>query len=152
MNTKNLVLLLTFISFLMMASVGALMYFSFQDFSYHQVLGLNKNTWLNIHMMAAAITSIFIFYHVALRWDWIENIIFRKSKSKPSRAIIRKRRINSLMMFIFSLSFLTGFLNFLLEGECLICEEYHGLIGLIFIFIFILHMINHSFPSKKYFK
>lgn len=152
MQSKNLILLLTFFSFLLMAITGSLMFFIYQDSAFIEVLGMKKNGWLTIHMIAAATTSIFVFYHVAMRWEWIENVIFRKVKEKPTSAIRKKIIINSLMMIVYSLSLSTGFLNYLLEGECLICEEYHGTIGIVSISVFLLHMIIHSFPSKKYLK
>ena len=152
MQNKNLILFFTFFSFLVLASTGLLMFITYQDSSYIEVLGMKKNSWLNIHMVAAAITAVFIFYHVAMRWTWIENIILRKDKAKPDKVTIGRRRNITWLLLFFSLSFSTGFLNFLLEGECLLCEEYHDKIGLVLILILLTHLIKHAFPSKNYFK
>lgn len=135
-----------------MAATGLTMFIAYQDSAFINVLGMKKNSWLNIHMIAATLTALFIFYHVAMRWEWVEKIILRKGNVKPSKTIIGKRRNNTWLMLFFSLSLSTGFLNYLLEGECPLCEEYHDKIGLILILIFIMHMIKHSFPSKKYLK
>lgn len=152
MKSKNLILLLTFLSFLIMAICGLLLFFVYQESAFIEVLGMKKNAWLNIHMIAATSTVILVFYHVALRWEWVENIILRKDKSKQDKVTVGKRRNIMWLLIFFSLSFSTGFLNYILEGECLFCEEYHSWIGLVLVLIFIMHMIKHSFPSKKYFK
>lgn len=134
-----------------MAMSGIVLFVKFQEISTGSLLGLKKIFWLDFHISTAVITSFLILIHMAQRWDWIENIIFRKEKIRATKAIIGKRRNNTWFIIVFFLSFITGVTNWMLDGDCTLCNLVHDKLGLLLILIFGIHLFKHAYPSRKYF-
>jgi hypothetical protein len=143
MKFQRLFIYLRLLSFLTLGISGLTMFFAFQEDIFSPFLGMNKSKWLDIHMTAAVTTILLVAYHVLLHWTWVENVIFRKATKKPNKQIIGRRRNNSWFMVFFSLSFLTGFLGWMLHDDCTYCLYIHEKSGLILILIFLTHLYKH---------
>jgi len=152
MKSKNIILFLNLISFLILASSGLLLYFYFTDSVYVKIFGRAKDWWLNVHSITAVIMILLVFHHLGERWFWVEQIILRKSNKTPTERTIGKRRNNSWFFIILSISFVTGFISWILDNECEFCAIIHKNSGIIMIFIFLGHLIKHRFPSTNHFK
>jgi len=127
------------------------MFFMFQESSLNYFLGMRKAGWMNVHNIAGVFTIILIAYHVAMRWEWIDNVILRKKKMTLTKDMIGRRRNNTWFLVFFSLSFSTGFLSWIMGGDCEYCLEIHDKLGLILVLIFLMHFYKHrkTFSRKK---
>jgi hypothetical protein len=137
------IIIITLAFFVLMASSGLILYFGFQESSFVLFWGLSKTIWQNIHIFFAVSTLSLIVYHIGVRWNWVEQIIFRKTKEIVSKEIIRKRWNNTWFFIVLSLSVSTGFLSWLLHEECSVCTDYHGKIGFVLILVFLTHLYKH---------
>ena len=151
MSNKIIILFSTLIAFLVMAISGLIMFFMFQESSLNYFLGMKKAGWMNVHNIAGVFTVILIAYHVALRWEWIENVILRKKKMTLNKEMIGRRRNNTWFLLFFSLTFSTGFLSWIMSGDCEYCLEIHDKLGIVLFLIFLMHFYKHrkSFARKK---
>lgn len=151
MSGKLYTLLFTLISFLIMAISGMVMFFFFQESSLNYVMGLKKNGWMNIHNIAAIITVLLVAYHVAMRWEWMENIVLRKKKVTLNRELIGRRRNNTWFLIAFSLSVSTGFFSWIMSGDCIYCLPIHDKAGLVLVLVFMMHIFKHrnTFLKRK---
>lgn len=143
----KILLWLLAICFFLLGGSGLILFFSFNEDVFIKVIGFNKAEWLSYHMILAIINVILISYHVGSRWTWIEKYIleFDKIKASPD---IRKRQIsNSAMILIFSVSLLSGFLSWIMSGECSICLEIHKYTG----FFLWSALLYHIYLHKKSF-
>ncbi len=149
MPGKKFFLLVNLISFLILGGSGLVMFFAFQDSVFHKTLGMNQQEWLSIHTMFASVTVVSIFYHVAERWHWVEQVILRKSKAPVTSEIKSKRRINTWLIIIFSLTATTGFINWILDGDCEACVYIHNKFGLVLWLVILVHLYKHRYILKK---
>ncbi len=151
MANKTLILLSTLIAFLVMAISGLVMFFIFQESSLNYFLGMKKAGWMNIHNISGIFAVVLIAYHVAMRWVWIEHVILRKKKMQLSKEMIGRRRNNTWFLLFFSLTFATGFLSWIMGGDCEYCLEIHDKLGVVLFLIFLVHFYKHrkSFSRKS---
>lgn len=151
MSNKIIILLSTLVAFLVMAISGLVMFFMFQESSLNYFLGMKKAGWMNVHNISGVFAVILIAYHVAIRWVWIENVILRKKKMTLSKEMIGRRRNNTWFLLFFSLTFSTGFLSWIMGGDCEYCLEIHDKLGVVLFLIFLVHFYKHrkSFSRKN---
>lgn len=151
MSNKIIILLSTLVAFLVMAISGLVMFFMFQESSLNYFLGMKKAGWMNVHNISGVFAVILIAYHVAIRWVWIENVILRKKKMTLSKEMIGRRRNNTWFLLFFSLTFSTGFLSWIMGGDCEYCLEIHDKLGVVLFLIFLVHFYKHrkSFSRKS---
>lgn len=151
MSSKLIILFSTLIAFLVLSISGLVLFFMFQETSLNYFLGMKKVGWMNVHNIAGVFTVILIAYHVAMRWTWIENIILRKQKMTLSKEVIGRRRNNTWFLLFFSLTLSTGFLSWIMGGDCDYCLDIHDKLGLVLVLIFLMHFYKHrkSFAPKK---
>jgi cytochrome b subunit of formate dehydrogenase len=151
MKTKKLLLFVTFISFIILGISGLIMFFAFEEDVFLKVLGFNKKEWLDYHLVAAVLTVILVFYHVASRWSWVEKYILESKGAKLSKEINKRRFSNGAMMLVFGLSVASGFLSWILSGECSVCLQIHEFNGLLLWLVFGYHIYihRHAFYSKR---
>lgn len=151
MSNKIIILLSTLAAFLVMATSGLVMFFIFQESSLNYFLGMKKTGWMNIHNISGIFALILIAYHIAMRWEWIENVILRKKKMQLNNEMIGRRRNNTWFLLFFSLSFSTGFFSWIMGSDCEYCLQIHDKLGIILILIFLMHFYKHrkSFSRKK---
>lgn len=130
---------------------GLIMFFAFTEDVFLKVLGFNKKEWLDQHLVAAVITVILVFYHVASRWSWVEKYLLESKGMKLSQEINKRRLSNAAMMFVFGLSVASGFLSWILSGECSVCLQIHKFNGLLLLLVFSYHIFLHrnSFLRKN---
>lgn len=149
MNWNKTLLFVTFFSFLFMGSTGLLMFFSFSGDVFSKTWGLNKNQWLDIHMIFAILTFLLVSYHVATKWEWIEKYILRQVKSKPNREIISRRRNNTWMMILFTFTASSGLLSWLAGNDCPQCLKIHPYLGMGLWLVFLFHVYKHREYLRK---
>lgn len=143
MNWNKIILYLTLLSFLLMGSTGLLLFYGFSDDVFNKIWGFNKSKWLDFHMIMAVITILLTSYHVIKRWPWIDKYIFRNGKSNPNKEIISRRRNNTWMMIMFSLTASSGFLAWIASGDCPLCLEFHPYSGITLWLVFLFHLYKH---------
>lgn len=143
MDLKKVILFITLFSFFILGISGLLLFFSFNEDVFRKVLGLNKSDWLSFHMIFAVINVILISYHVGSRWRWVEKYILDFNRNRANSAIKKRQISNFLMMMIFSLSLMSGFLAWILSGECNICLIVHKYTGFALWLAFLYHLILH---------
>jgi|GEM_PF-6918647 cytochrome b561 len=143
MPGKKFFLLVNLISFLILGGSGLVMFFAFRDLVFHKTLGMNQQEWLSIHTMFASVTVVSVFYHVAERWHWVEQVILRKSKAKFSTEIVGRRRNNTWLIIIFTFTASTGFINWILDGDCAACVYIHNKLGIALWLVILMHLYKH---------
>lgn len=143
MTGKKSILYLTLICFLLLGFSGLVLFFSFDEDVFRKIIGFNKTSWLNFHLFTAIITVLFIAYHVGSRWSWVEKYLIEYNKRKVSPGIKQRQYSNFSMMLFFTISLCSGFLSWIMSGECPICLEVHKISGLFFLVAFIFHFILH---------
>jgi len=143
MNINKSILWLTLVSFLLLGTSGLILFFSFEEDVFRKILGFNKSKWIDIHMMIAVLNVLLIAYHVGSRWRWVEKYMLAFGQQKTDQIIKQKQISNALMMLVFTISLLSGFLGWILSGECDFCLVIHKYTGLVFLLSFLYHLFIH---------
>jgi hypothetical protein len=148
MLRNQTVLIATLIFFLLLGGSGLILFFVFDSDLFLKYWGLGKDQWLDFHMISASIVLVLTIYHIGSRWFWFERFIFSKERNSVSTAIRQRQLINSLALLLFIVSVLSGFLSWIMAGECLICLEIHKINGL---FLFFYFGVSYYNSSKRFF-
>lgn len=143
MNINKSILWLTLVSFLLLGTSGLILFFSFEEDVFRKVLGFNKSKWIDFHMMIAVLNILLIAYHVGSRWRWVEKYIIEFGQHKTNQSIQKKQISNALMILVFTISLFSGFLGWILSGECDFCLVIHKYTGLVFLLSFLYHLFIH---------
>jgi hypothetical protein len=118
-------------------------------FSDTMVLGFTRSELNDIHKILSIVTTVAVFIHLYFHRQWV--------KRKLLGNIIKKNaHRNTRILFVtFSITLITGFLAWLLNGidaELSIAfREIHDKIGIILTIIFIIHLVKHFRWLKKSF-
>jgi len=143
MKIKKLLLFVTLFGFIFLGISGLILFFAFDEDVFQKVLGFNKKEWLDKHLITAVTMVILVFYHVGTRWSWVEKYLLESKGVKLSKEINKRRLSNSSMMLVFGLSVATGFLSWILSGECSVCLQIHKFNGLLLWLVFSYHIFLH---------
>ena len=100
--------------------------------------GLHYLDWSGIHKTSTIVLSLLMAYHVLLHWKWYKNVVLKN--------LIANNRQVLLLSFIFIVSFLTGFIPWILQlgvGTDTIRRsilEIHDKLGIVLIVFLVLHI------------
>jgi len=101
-------------------------------------LGIDYTSWSWIHKTSTIVMSLLATYHILLHWNWYKNVFHKK--------LVTKNRQVLFLSFIFSISFLTGFIPWLLQVSDItdfnrrFLLEIHDKTGRVLIIFLILHL------------
>ncbi len=151
MKIERLLLFATLFGFILLGISGLILFFAFNEDVFLKVLGLNKKQWIDKHLIAAVSMVILISYHVGSRWNWVEKYLLESKGVKWSKEINKRRLSNAAMMLVFGLSMASGFLSWILSGECSVCLQIHEFNGLLLWLVFVYHIFIHrnAFLNKN---
>jgi hypothetical protein len=122
---------------------GASLFFAFEEDVFKNILGFNKSQWLDFHMITAIVTVLLVSYHIGSKWAWIEKYILDYDKNPATKTIKIKQLSNFSFLVVFILSLSTGFLSWIMSGECPICLDIHQILGLFMWLAFLFHIFIH---------
>jgi len=99
---------------------------------------LHYSDWSWIHKASTIVLTLFIAYHVQLHWNWYKNVLYKKLLTKNKQVL--------LLSVIFTVSFLTGFIPWVLQLSHptditrRFLLEIHDKTGIILIVFLVLHV------------
>jgi uncharacterized membrane protein SirB2 len=138
------------ISGMLMIVSGLIMMVNFQSGEETPILSLQKAQWLSIHHFVSIGFILLLGIHLLERKNWIQQNIFKKTKSSRKNTLLKRNSISLFLSFLTLL--LTGYISWFSGEECMICIGIHDKVGLLFTGLIGFHLIRNKYFNKKHFK
>lgn len=130
----------TLLPFLILLFTGIimLMYHTGKPYS-ETTLGIDGDFWLDAHKVFAVISFVMITIHLSLHLNWFKKLFTGKLKNKYWTR-------NLIMVIVFSLTFLTSSIPWLILNEsntATLMLGIHNKLGLLLIIFFFIHLLSY---------
>lgn len=104
------------------------------------VMGMNYETWSDLHKIAIVVLSVLMIFHIYRQWKWYKVVMQKKLFTKNSQVII--------LSILFILVSLTGFIPwfiYLSDGDLMLRKifiEIHDKLAIFFSVYLVLHIMK----------
>ena len=130
----------TLLPFLLLLFTGIIMLIYHTGKPYSETtLGLDGDSWLNIHIVFAVISLVMISIHLYLHLNWFKKLFTGQLKNKYWLR-------NLMLVVVFSLTFLTSLIPWLFLEEsntATMMLGIHNKLGLLLIVFFVIHLLGY---------